>query len=181
MQQITMGRVQFDEIEAHPCCAFCSPAKVLDKQSDAGLVKLLRNRVTFGIGKCRGGYNGPGVIAPGERLSAFPRPLAGSFAASMSQLDTKLGSRRRHTPCGIKRSLRRRCVGFRIESKAAVTDAATACDICHLDCHHTCARHGKIHPMLDVPIAGTAIISRILTHGRDRDTIWQIEGTELER
>lgn len=35
--------------------------------------------------------------------------------------------------------------------------------------------------MLEVPIAGTAIIGRVLAHGRDRDTIWQIESAELDR
>ena len=92
MQQITVGRMQFDEIKTHTCGAFCSPAKVLDKHCDASFVKHLRNRMAFGIANCPGRYDGPGVLARTEWFSAFPPPLAGRLAACMGQLNAKLGS-----------------------------------------------------------------------------------------
>ena len=138
MQQIAVGRVQFDEIKTHSCCAFCSPAKVLDEHCDASLVKCLRDRVAFGIGNCRGGYDGPGVFTRTEWFPPFPWALAGRLAASMRQLDAKLGSRCRHPSGGVQCTLCSCSVGVGIKTKAAVTDAATAFDICHLDSHHAC-------------------------------------------
>jgi hypothetical protein len=99
----------------------------------------------------------------------------------VSQLDSELGFRRRYTPSSIKGAFCRRSVSFRIETKAAVANAASALNIRHFRSHHACTRNCEIHPMLDVPIAGTAIVGRILTHGCYRYAIWQVETTEAKR
>jgi hypothetical protein len=60
-------------------------------------------------------------------------------------------------------------------------DAADALDGGCLHDNQACARHGKVHPVLEMPVGRGAVIGRVLAHGRHRDAVGQRDRSEFER
>jgi hypothetical protein len=112
-------------------------------------------------------YDRPGILVGLERSAAFPRPLVGGLAAGMRKLRAELRTGAGDALGRIQRSPGRGFVVVGIKAEAAMRNAAAPLDIRHLDSDHAGAGHGQVHPVIEVPVAGGAVIRRILAHWRD--------------
>ena len=62
-----------------------------------------------------------------------------------------------------------------------MADAAAPLDVGHLDGDHAGARHRQVHPVLEMPDRGRAVIGRILAHGGNGDAVGKVELAEGNR
>jgi hypothetical protein len=67
-----------------------------------------------------------------------------------------------------------------VESEASVSDAAMALDIRHLHHNKSGSGHGEHGKVLEVPVGGAAIMSRVLTHWRNSDAVRDVHRTNIE-
>src|SRR5687768_2244829 len=142
MQEIAMCHVQLDNVESD---AHGAPGRLGELGLDAGQpigVELIR-RWPAVVERHRGGSHGPPrILVWTERLSTFPGPLCRTPAASMRDLNAEARARQSRGPGGGKCAGERPLVILRVETKAAVGDAAMTLDIRHLDHHQTSSGHG---------------------------------------
>src|SRR5262245_7637937 len=68
-----------------------------------------------------------------------------------------------------------------IEAEAAVSDAATPLDAGGLGDDQGGAGIGEHAEMIDVPLGGHAIIGTVLAHGRNDDSVRELEICEPDR
>ncbi len=180
MQQIAVGGVDLDGVDAKPAGTFGGGGKGLLDALQSGHVERHRRDVTVGIGQARGRICLPALLGVGRDLfAAIPRQLRRRLAAGMSQLhgDRHGGifadGRQDGFQCGFG--------GVVPQAEIAIGDATGGFHGGRFDDQQPRARQGQAAQMLHMPVAGPAIVGRILAHGRDDDAVLQGQGTEMDR
>ena len=172
VDQVAVGAVDLDEVEAGAHRALGGVGEGADEALDAALVERRRHVPVGREGDGRRRHRLPGDPPAGaQRAAALPRAVGGGLAAGMGELDAEAGAVRRHAAGGGQRALRGRFVVIGVEAEAAVGDAAMALDPGRLDGDHAGAGHGERHPVLQVPVGRRAVVGGVLAHGRDGDAV----------
>ena len=181
MQQIAMGRVDFDHVES----AAVSPARRLNEFVAHPLQALcvqLDGRTPLRCeGLWRWALRRPAAFFIGHELPLVKVPSwAGrGLATGMIELDA-------HGHVGegahVSEQLRqRRLVLVRIKPKAARRDATDRTHRRRLENAEACARLGELSDMRPVPWARRAIDGAELAQGRDDDAVLEREVGKLDR
>ena len=92
------------------------------------------------------------------------------------------------TACTVRRMLAERGLARTVDVAAAGGKARLRWQaerpgaLCRgrLDHHQTGPAHAELHQMLQMPVAGGAVVRRILAHRRDGDPVGQRDGTQLK-
>ena len=179
MQQVAVGAVNFDHVEADARCA-------LRRLDEGGLdavqpppVEGLGQVPPRGHGQRRGRHGLPGAVGLRQGFAAAPDQVRGGLAPGMGQLDADarraIGAAERHDPG--KRGL----VRVRIEPHAARGDAPLGLHAGGLDDHQSGPGYGELAQMHDVPVADRALAGAVLAHGRDDDAVGQLQRAQTER
>ena len=170
-----MRCVQLDEVEAGTFGSPCSVGEAFDDLQDLFVLQRARHLPARIVGNGGRRYDRPGILVGLERSAAFPRPLVGGLAAGMGKLRAEFRTGAGDALGRIQRSPGGGFVVVGIETEAAMRNAAAPLDIRHLDSDHAGAGHGQVHPVIEVPVAGGAVIRRILAHWRDGDAVRECE------
>ena len=133
VEEIAVGAVDLDIVEAGPLGALCRRDEGGRDRGDPVAVERRRHMPAVGIGDGRGGDRLPGIVAPAEGRAALPRPVDGSLAPGMGELDAEAGARPRQPPRRGERACRRRLVAVAVKTEAAMGDAAAPFDAGRLD------------------------------------------------
>ncbi|CCV13411.1 hypothetical protein MESS4_560021 [Mesorhizobium sp. STM 4661] len=176
-----MRGVQFDEVEAR---AFGAPGRIgeaFDDLHDLVVLQRPRHLPARVVGNCRGRHDRPRVLIRLQRSAAFPRFLVGGLAAGMGKLGTEFRAGGGDALGGVQGAPGGSLVVVGIKTKAAMRDAAAPLDVGHLDRDHAGAGHGEIHPVIQVPVAGGAVIGGILAHRRDRYAVRESKAIKRDR
>ena len=72
-------------------------------------------------------------------------------------------------------------VGVRVEAGAAWRDAPVRCHVRHLGDHEARSTDGAAAQVHEMPVVRDAVLSHVLTHGRDGDAVWDDELSQTER
>ncbi len=170
MQQIAMGHVQLDHLEAE---AHRPPRRRGEGVPDAGEVGVRRRvgRVpVLVMRQVGGGEGGPRLLIRRERLPALPGTLRRALApawASCTPNSAPASRRRAPRPAPAPAPARcRRCRGRR-----SVRDAPVALHGGRLDDDLSAPGHREVHDMLQMPIRHAAVGCGVLAHRRDRDAV----------
>ena len=162
MQEVTVGPVQFDEIDA---CADGALCRLHESIAHAGHVVRRHLPRSWPLRTERNGRRSDGlprILSPSQRRAAFPWPLGGGFAPGMGELDAELGCAVTATMGDDTRQTRLAVV--RIEPKAAMTDATAALDAGGLDHDQRGTGIGEHAEMIKVPVGCHAIVGTVLAH-----------------
>ena len=126
MQQIPVGGVKLDHVEADANCAFgCLAEGVADAVETMG-VERHGGMIVVGERNGRGSRSNPGVFAILERAATFPGPLRRCLAAGVGELDAPFCVGRCNAAGRVQRAGQSALVQVAVEAKATVRDAAVA-------------------------------------------------------
>ena len=179
MQQIAVGAVQLDRIDARPHGAPGSLNEGLAYALHVVRRHLARERPIRT--ERNGGWSNrlPGVARPIERPAAFPRTLRRGFAPGMRQLDAEL--RIAVAPAVRGDARERRFAVVRIEPEAAMGDAPAALDAGRLHHEQRRPRIAQRAEVIEMPVGRGAVIGAVLAHGRDDDPVAELERIKPDR
>ena len=179
MRQIAVRVVQLDGVEADPHRALrriderlAHPRDVVQRSPSAAHASSGRT------GMRRRSDRLPRVLIGRQRAAALPRPLRGSLAAGMRDLDAELGGA--GPPAVGDDARQRRLVVVGVEPHAAVGDAAAALDMRRLDDDEARAGIGQHAEMGEMPVGGGAVVGAVLAHRRDDDAVGEFDTAELD-
>ncbi|OIQ79824.1 hypothetical protein GALL_384370 [mine drainage metagenome] len=174
-----MRGVQLDQLEAH---AHRAPRGFDEAFADAAQprgIERLRRRFGVAVGQCRRRHAGPAAGVGRQLAAAVPGHPARRLAPGVRQLDADrnrrvLAQRVEHPP-------QRRLVGVGPQAEVARRDAPDRLDRGGLDDQQPGARQRELAEVDQVPVAGAAVVGRVLAHRRDRDAVGQLELAEPDR
>ena len=164
MTQISMGAMQFNDLEPNLHRPPGSRYKCFNNRPDTILIEFPRNRPIGGKGIGRRAYRGPRVFICGQRMAmSLPRYIAGGFAPCMGKLNTKPGRPSPTTGTGYRPAQGYLTI-IVIQAQAAMGNSPVA--LYRGSFHHHQTRPGitKLHQVLKVPVSSYPIHSGILTH-----------------
>ncbi len=178
VQQIAMGRVDLDQIEAG---AQRPPGRGDEGRDDAVHVGTGggARRMPVREGDGRGGHCLPCAFGGLQGTAAVPGRSGRGLTAGMSELDAHRHWQDRFDDAdGAGEGL----LGFvGIKSGAAGGDSADRLDTGGLDHHETRTRRSHAAEMGDMPTLRYAVDRAVLAHGRDHDTIGQRQTAHGDR
>ncbi len=168
VEQVTVGGMNLDHVEASLEGAASSQNKSVDDGGDAGLVESLGWGVVGREGQGAGRDSLPAALGGQERAMSGEGSLGAGLAAGMGQLNGCAGALRvnelNNSPesgnvsiapkpeiTGGDAALGKDSGGFQDDQAGATLNAATQVD--------------------EVPISGEAVPRRVLAHGRDTDAV----------
>src|SRR5262245_40947284 len=156
--------MQFYGVHADADRALCSFDEAIADAFHVGRRHLVWHRP---IGAERNGRRSddlPRILTRREWLSPLPWPPRRRFAASMGELDPKLGSPVAAAMSDDTGQARLAVIG--IESEATVADAAPPLDARRFDDEQSRARIGQHAEVIEVPVGGHSVVGAVLAHGR---------------
>ncbi|EPJ37289.1 hypothetical protein STAFG_5643 [Streptomyces afghaniensis 772] len=178
-EQVTVGAVQFEQVEAGPGGAAGGGRELLADVGELGAGQLARSLAEPLVRERRGGHERP--VALLKRLvHALPHQLRGALAAAVAELHPDRGAGRpvvhevRDPPPGLG-------LPAGVEAGAAGCDPALLADTHHLGHHQTGPAHRPRAQMDEVEVAGDAVDRRVHVHGRDDDPVAQGQAAQPER
>src|SRR4051794_22679586 len=87
MQEVAVGRVKLDQVEASIHRTPRSPAECLDDLADARLVQGLGDGMLFAKGHRARAEHGPASLRRAQRIASLPGDVATGLAPGVGQLD----------------------------------------------------------------------------------------------
>lgn len=177
MHQITMRGVQFDQLQAQPFGTRCRCDEGVHHGIDSRLIQCLRRRLSLAERqrRCRHGLPAMRVVGR-DGLAAFPRQIGRGLAPGMRQLDAD----RHRRPASYRlQYLGQRLLGrIIVQPKIGVTDAPFRYHCGRFENQQAGAGLRQRAQMDAVPIAGAAVLCRVLAHRRNDNPVGERKRTE---
>ena len=180
MQQIAVGAMKFDEVEAHAQRSLRRLDEGAPQTREIVSVRRLRRRPVGRERDRRRAERPPCLRIIGRQgFTAFGGGRGRSLSAGMAELNADLGEADALYDPGNMGERPLAVVG--IEAGAARRDAADRFDAGGFD-HHQCGtRGGEAADMLEVPVLRDALDSAVLAHRRHHDAIGQSQAAQADR
>lgn len=180
MQQVAVGGMQLDQLEAEALGTHRTGGEGGDDLGDAGLVQFLRCRIGGVERQRRRRHGGPATRIVGRQLAtAVPRAVHRGLATGMAELDAQ---RHRRPAADAGQYLCQRGLGAVIpKAQVGPADAATRLDRGGFQDQQAGAGLRQVAQVHGMPVAGAAVFGGVLAHRRDDDAVGQGQGAERDR
>ena len=179
MQQIAVGGVDFDGLDAEQRCAAGCLDEVLAHQVHAVPVQRDGRIVAGRVRQRRRCHGLPAALGGRRDLQApLPRHVAGRLASRMCQLhrhrNARIGAH------GGEHLGERRGIVFVVQPETAGCDASVRRDGGGLDGQQPRTRQRELTQVDGMPVGGRPLARRVLAHGGDDDTVRQRQIADRE-
>ncbi len=177
VEEIAMGGVQFDEVEAGGEGAVSGGGEVGDDLVHAGAVERGGDGVGVIEAEGGGGYGLPAAFRQWDAAGGFPGNGHAGFASGVGELGAGVGSMLMEERGD---ALEFGDVLVLPDAEVAGSDAGFGADGVGFGEDDGGAAYGAAAEMDEVPVVGEAAGGGVLAHGRDGDTVRKGEAAELE-
>ena len=178
MQQIAVGSVDLNAVEAGSQGPLCRLREGRDDGVDAGLVECLRNSIVGGKGDHARGDGLPATFRGCDQmLSAYEGRGHGGFAPGVRELDAGTNS------LGMDEcddALQAGDVVVLVDAEVVQRNAALGNDGGGFKHDQACATLGPTAEVDHMPVVCKTIDGRVLAHGRDTNAVGKGDRTELK-